>query len=86
MTRRLRLPRPLRPDPVLTVDEMDWLLGVALDRVEQHDRVMAQAKVSESVIRSKRTGEDVIEKLRQAEAVDPHLPSTPTYERTRTAR
>lgn len=75
MSRRhkLRLPFSPRPEPELTRDEVDWVLGVALDRVEEHERVMSRAKVSESVIRSKSTGESVIEKLRQAEAVDPQL-------------
>lgn len=71
--RSLRLPFSPWPELELTRDEADWVLGVALDRVEEHKQVMSRVKVSESAIRSKMTGESVIEKLRQAEAVDPQL-------------
>jgi hypothetical protein len=70
--RRVRLlQRPRSPDPVLTKDELDWLADVARDRVSAHSRIMARQKVSESVIRSRMTGEDVLAKLYAAGAWRP---------------
>lgn len=71
MRRRLRLPLVRRPDPVLIEDELDWLADVARERVAANVRAMENYRVSESVIRSRRTGEAVLEKLYEAGAWRP---------------
>lgn len=69
--RGLRLPLVRKPDPVLTPDELDWVAAVARDRVQEHARIMAKGKVSEAVIRSRMSGDDVLAKLYEAGAWRP---------------
>jgi len=64
---------------------MDWVLGVVLDRLQEYETAMKTRKVSESVIRSKLTGEDVVRKLREVDAVDPQL-RTPEDRETKRRR
>lgn len=65
------MPLARKLDPVLTQDELDWVADVARDRVSEHVEEMSMYKVSESVIRSRQTGEYVLKKLYEAGAWRP---------------
>lgn len=69
--RGLRLPLIHPPDPVLTKDEMDWIADLARERVAHDSTVIDTGQASESHIRSRMTGRDVLEKLYTAGAWRP---------------
>lgn len=77
--RGLRLPLVRKPDPVLTSDEINWLADVARDRLKEHGHAMERGKVSESVIRSRMTGNDVLAKLYEVGAWRPQADDYKPY-------
>lgn len=64
--RGLRLPLVRRPDPVLTEDELDFIVERLDGYVAWADAEMAKHLVSESVIRGRITALDALGKLREA--------------------
>jgi hypothetical protein len=59
----IRLKR--EPDPVLEIDELEFISGVLTGEIKRYEDLMSQGRVSESVIRARLTAIDCDNKVRQ---------------------